>query len=42
VYRPGAGFYLKMDNGSTWTPSTDLYLAWDNANMDLPIAGNFV
>ena len=23
VYRPGAGFYLKMDNGSTWNPSTD-------------------
>ena len=42
VYRPGAGFYLKMDNGSTWTPSTDVYLAWDNAAGDLPIAGNFV
>ena len=42
VYRPGVGFYLKMDQGSTWTPSTDLYLAWDNANGDLPIAGNFV
>jgi hypothetical protein len=42
VYRPGVGFYLKMDNGSTWTPSTDVYLAWDNAAGDLPIAGNFV
>jgi PKD repeat protein len=41
VYRPGVGFYLKMDNGSTWTPSTDKYLAWDNANVDLPIAGQF-
>jgi hypothetical protein len=42
VYRPGVGFYLKMDNGSTWSPSTDIYLAWDDAAIDLPIAGNFV
>jgi hypothetical protein len=42
VYRPGVGFYLKMDNGSTpWTPSTDLYLAWDNAAGDLPVAGDW-
>jgi PKD repeat protein/FtsP/CotA-like multicopper oxidase with cupredoxin domain len=41
VYRPGAGFYLKMDNGSTWTPSTDKYLAWDNAAGDLPVAGDW-
>ncbi len=41
VYRPGAGFYLKMDNGSTWNPSTDKYLAWDNAVGDLPIAGDW-
>jgi len=42
VYRPGAGFYLKMDNNSTWVPSTDVYLTWDNAKGDLPIAGKFV
>jgi len=41
VYRPGAGFYLKMDNGSTWNPSTDKYLSWDNAVVDLPVAGDF-
>jgi hypothetical protein len=41
VYRPGIGFYLKMDNGSTWNPSTDVYLAWDNAAGDLPIAGDW-
>ena len=41
VYRPGVGFYLKMDNGSTWNPSTDKYLAWDNAAVDLPIAGDW-
>jgi PKD repeat protein len=41
VYRPGVGFYLKMDNGSTWIPSTDKYLAWDNAAGDLPIAGDW-
>ncbi len=41
VYRPGAGFYLKMDNGSTWNPSTDKYLAWDNAADDLPVAGDW-
>ncbi len=41
VYRPGAGFYLKMDNGSTWNPSTDVYLAWDNAVNDLPVAGDW-
>ena len=27
VYRPGVGFYLKMDNSNTWNPSTDRYLA---------------
>ena len=45
VYRitqPGAGFYLKMYNVSTWNPSTDQYLAWDNWPTDLPIAGNFI
>jgi hypothetical protein len=42
VYRPGAGFYLKMVNTSTWNPGTDQYLAWDDANGDLPVAGNFV
>ena len=41
VFRPGAGFYLKMDNGSTWNPSTDRYLAWDNAAGDRPIAGDW-
>jgi hypothetical protein len=41
VYRPGIGFYLKMDNGNAWNPLTDRYLAWDNAVGDLPIAGNF-
>jgi PKD repeat protein/FtsP/CotA-like multicopper oxidase with cupredoxin domain len=41
VYRPGAGFYLKMDNGSTWNPSTDLYFAWDNAAIDRPIGGDW-
>ena len=41
VYRPGAGFYLKMDNGSTWNPATDVYLAWDNAVIDLPITGDW-
>jgi M6 family metalloprotease-like protein len=41
VYRPGVGFYLKMDMGNTWTPSTDKYLAWDNAAYDLPIAGDW-
>jgi outer membrane protein assembly factor BamB len=41
VYRPGAGFYLKMDNTSTWNPSTDRYLPWDNAAIDLPIAGDW-
>ena len=39
VYRPGAGFYLKMDNENTWNPTTDVFLAWDNAAIDLPIAG---
>jgi hypothetical protein len=29
-----------MDNGSTWNPSTDMYLAWDNAAIDRPIAGD--
>jgi hypothetical protein len=41
VYRPGVGFYLKMDNGNTWNPSTDQYLAWDNAVVDRPIAGDW-
>ena len=41
VYRPGAGFYLKMDGGSSWNPSTDVYLAWDNAANDRPIAGDW-
>jgi hypothetical protein len=41
VYRPGVGFFLKSDNGDTWTPSTDLTLAWDNAATDLPIAGDW-
>jgi hypothetical protein len=41
VYRPGAGFYLKMDSSSTWNPSTDTYLAWDNAANDLPVAGDW-
>ena len=41
VYRPGTGFFLKMDNGSTWNPSTDKYLAWDNYPTDLPIAGDW-
>ena len=41
VYRPGAGFYLKMDNTSTWNPSTDLSLTWDNAAGDLPVAGDW-
>ena len=42
IYRPGAGFYLKMNNGSTWNPSTDRYLAWDNAvnrSSRLPVTG---
>ncbi len=38
VYRPGAGFYLKMNNGSTWTPPGDVFLAWDNAVIDYPIS----
>ena len=42
VYRPGVGFYLKMDNTGTWNPSTDKYLPWDNAVVDLPVAGKFV
>ena len=41
VYRPGAGFYLKMDNSSIWNSSTDIYLAWDNAAGDLPVAGDW-
>jgi len=41
VYRPGVGFYLKMDDSSTWNPSTDKYLAWDNVATDLPIAGDW-
>jgi outer membrane protein assembly factor BamB len=41
VYRPGVGFYLKMDNGSTWNPSTDAYRPWDNAAVDLPVAGDW-
>jgi hypothetical protein len=42
VYRPGAGFYLKMDQSSTWNPSSDIHLAWNTANGDVPFAGNFV
>ena len=30
-----------MDNGSAWSPATDVYLAWDNAASDLPIAGDW-
>ena len=41
VYRPGVGFYLKMDNSSTWNPATDVYLGWDNAAGDLPVAGDW-
>jgi len=41
VYRPGVGFYLKSDNGDTWISPPDLSLAWDNANGDLPIAGDW-
>ena len=41
VYRPGVGFYLKMDNGNTWQPPTDQYLGWDNTAIDLPIAGDW-
>ncbi len=41
VYRPGSGFYLKMDQGNTWNSSTDLFLAWDNAANDSPIAGDW-
>jgi hypothetical protein len=41
VYRPGAGFYLKMDSSNTWNPSSDIFLAWDNAPNDRPIAGDW-
>ncbi|MCX6672085.1 MAG: DUF3821 domain-containing protein, partial [Euryarchaeota archaeon] len=41
VYRPGVGFFLKMDHGNTWNPPSDWYLAWDNAAVDLPIAGDW-
>ena len=41
VYLPGTGFFLKMDNSSTWNSSTDVYLAWDNVAIDLPIAGDW-
>jgi hypothetical protein len=41
AYRPGVGFYLKSDNGDTWISPPDLSLAWDNANGDLPIAGDW-
>jgi len=30
-----------MDNSSTWNPSTDAYLAWDNAAGDRPVAGDW-
>jgi hypothetical protein len=30
-----------MDNGSIWNPSTDVYLAWDNAAGDHPVAGDW-
>ncbi len=41
VYPPGVGFYLKMNSVSAWTPSTDRYLAWDNAAHDRPVAGDW-
>ena len=41
VYRRGSGFYLDIDNENTWNSSTDVYLAWDNAAADLPIAGDW-
>jgi hypothetical protein len=41
IYRPGSGFYLKTDIGSAWNPTTDRYLAWDNAANDKPIAGDW-
>ena len=41
IYRPGVGFFLKMDAGFTWNQSTDRYLGWDNAAIDLPIAGDW-
>ena len=40
VYRPGTGFFLKMDNGNSWN-STDLFLTWDNIATDRPIAGDW-
>ena len=30
-----------MDNSSTWNPVTDVYLGWDNAAGDLPVAGDW-
>jgi PKD repeat protein len=30
-----------MDNASIWNPATDVYLAWDNAAGDRPIAGDW-
>ncbi len=30
-----------MDNSSTWTLSTDVYLSWDNAATDQPVAGDW-
>ncbi len=41
VYRPGTGFFLKMDNGTTWNATTDLTLMWDNAAIDRPLAGDW-
>ncbi|MCX6696906.1 MAG: hypothetical protein NTV84_04975, partial [Methanoregula sp.] len=42
VYRPGAGFYLKMNNTNTvWDSMNDKYLTWDNTAGDLPIAGDW-
>jgi hypothetical protein len=41
VYRPGTGFYLKMDIGNTWNPSTDRALSWDNSATDRPVAGDW-
>ena len=32
---------IKMDNGSTWNPSVDRSLAWDNAMSDRPVAGDW-
>jgi len=41
VYRPGVGFFLKMDDSNTWNSATDLYLSYDNDPVDIPIAGDW-